>query len=1662
MYKLGELAAKNSGNIPPAPPAAGIPDLGGGGVPPAPGGIPDVTHYVKPGEHAEKGYTAQGPDVKPSEVPADYTDVVDALKATGIRSPDAVARVQAVIQDLQKTGSPVNIENVLKGALQRGVPKVQEIGTPAVKQPEMPGNQPPAPQEPFRGRVGTYKLMPNDNETQAAIKMPDGRIVTMDKEEARKLYVQQLIRQHEQETGEHIFTPGELAIDHLLTKATTGVNNIFRKIGWGEAPGYEASPLAEPEDFTPPKQMPASPLPDDENFNKWFGNSQIKNENGSPKVVFHTSRTPQDFDTFDPSKQRSLGLHFGTADQAAWVGTHGGEGTRTYPAYLKMEHPLKLDEDLGFTQPESLMNSLTRKGILAPEDRTTYNSKIGLDDRQQISDEVKTREAQESAILRKLDPGEKYFDFYSDDLPNRVQKAFGQNPDKASLVKEFMDNHDALADSRQKLFDWYNDKRKTGLSAIEDILKSKGYDGYIYPNEYEGRENAGIVKSTGNTHSGNSYAVFDPNQIKSAIANRTFNPEDPRIQMMPSSEIPDVAEKKYLRSANLGAARGAGEPVDYEHGAPMKWGELSQDEKRDVAQICELSPGECQNKLWPELSAGEQKRLIEYYAPHVGAESPRYPYGDATDDRALFNNMVSGETGGRTFPPPATKFMPSSNPDAIRESAVKYDDGKVYTGATHGEAFDTGWNDGHEDQNPIKGYVTNKDEFLEPHEAHARALKLNQIDAEDYENAFKANQFADDNMGLESMSFGTTRKFMPHSIIGHIDANGDAQGVPSYDEYPVNHADIGFNGKRWRYDPTENKVNWWEAPTDEEKDKVHSYINLKGGSVDKDVDLSKLANTFQMMKMFWKGKAMPATVNIGLKVGENGAVSSDEALHALRGMGVNVTNATTAQSSTEPTLVASLDKALTPDQANDLSKKLGQEAIAQVSQGKGELYGPGSENWKPFNPDYFMMHSGQTLSDEIKNYRQPSAGGRWDSLTAGGGQPLDDAAKAIGVPSDKRFYEQKPPNQQKISDYFNGHTQLMPSSDPDAIDRSAIMRKSDGKIFSPEPMEPHYMIPYHNPEASDYLGIDGQKLYDEGFLDKKGNWYDRSDAFQRMKETGQLPPGYKSEYSDEASQTELRNSKWMPGVDLGKIQAASDNPRLKDNWKDVSSIQQGSPVMKGTRGYLVMKDGRLFDSTSEMEGTSGLGGGVDHYGYGTALENRDLFGIPKDADAPSSPETGSIDDPYFKTWDKINKATQARVMAMQRTADGGGPHVSIQFNNGESPKVALRKAQEWLGTQIPDEPEKTSYSLEVYPGGDTQNFNSVKELMSASSPQRSRWMPGQKTWDQIAPLLDGEELSQVQDSYKGKIVDAFKKLNLEKGVQYAQAGASGKNWYTDAVNAIHNLVGSDVPANRSDPDRFAGLLAALSPNRAVSTDLTHTLNFWATWDRMGRPTDRDTIEDIMGRTNVNEGSGSLPAYIGNAMRVLTADDPASVRLSGPKVDPFYANLRGDVNKVTNDRHMGMYGFGETTLGKRNTTVATQRAEGGTRQIQAAKGLAMTAHIRQVAQRLSDISGETWTPAQTQAAIWTYQLPLQDVADAMKTTTKKLLAQGYQLPPEMLDKVPSLANLMQNETNHQAIRSIRQRRAANSSAASRTGQIPDTQSSAFAPEDSGIPNVANPY
>lgn len=108
------------------------------------------------------------------------------------------------------------------------------------------------------------------------------------------------------------------------------------------------------------------------------------------------------------------------------------------------------------------------------------------------------------------------------------------------------------------------------------------------------------------------------------------------------------------------------------------------------------------------------------------------------------------------------------------------------------------------------------------------------------------------------------------------------------------------------------------------------------------------------------------TLNVGMKIGDSGKLTVKRITDALKEIGVKVKNYEIQQSGTEPTFIPELSRALTPRELYNLSVKLEQDAIPQLSNGTGIMNGPKAADWGgKFNPEYYINKSNK-LKGKLK------------------------------------------------------------------------------------------------------------------------------------------------------------------------------------------------------------------------------------------------------------------------------------------------------------------------------------------------------------------------------------------------------------------------------------------------------------------------------------------------------------------------------------------------------------------------------------------------------------------------------------------------------------------------------------------------------------------------
>lgn len=232
----------------------------------------------------------------------------------------------------------------------------------------------------------------------------------------------------------------------------------------------------------------------------------------------------------------------------------------------------------------------------------------------------------------------------------------------------------------------------------------------------------------------------------------------------------------------------------------------------------------------------------------------------------------------------------------------------------------------------------------------------------------------------------------------------------------------------------------------------------------------------------------------------------------------------------------------------------------------------------------------------------------------------------------------------------------------------------------------------------------------------------------------------------------------------------------------------------------------------------------------------------------------------------------------------------------------------------------------------------------------------------------------------------------------AKAGAPKLGWYRGSSQAISDVFGEDAP-------RFAQLLAAMSPQTSVESNLTNALNVWKNWTAAGRPTDENAIKAIMGQSvQGGKGEGSLlGAWVPNSLRALQAENPMSVTLSGPKVDSFYHNLRDDVFRVTNDAWMAnAFGVAQDYFAGSGSPAQLARGDPG----MGPGYVATSARLRQGAAQAGMF------PSQGQETIWSTAMQLYELAKKNGISPQEVLDRGL-LTPQAVRGTPDFSTLLKD-------------------------------------------------
>jgi len=240
-----------------------------------------------------------------------------------------------------------------------------------------------------------------------------------------------------------------------------------------------------------------------------------------------------------------------------------------------------------------------------------------------------------------------------------------------------------------------------------------------------------------------------------------------------------------------------------------------------------------------------------------------------------------------------------------------------------------------------------------------------------------------------------------HDFFGHIEEGVGFRHDGEENAWRIHSAMFSPEARAAMTSETRGQNNWVNWGPHGEKNRTASqetteYAAQKSGLLPKQFheDTYEPRKPEAMERRDTEPKAGDATVNIGLDTNDGKGITRKEALDALKRAGVKIKVDEIRKSKTEQTLVATLDRALTPEEAHKVAVELKQEAIAQKVGDAGELYGPGAEAWKPFNKKFFLGHTKEGENALISRKAD-------ETITSAAGTALTPAERAVlknGVP----------------------------------------------------------------------------------------------------------------------------------------------------------------------------------------------------------------------------------------------------------------------------------------------------------------------------------------------------------------------------------------------------------------------------------------------------------------------------------------------------------------------------------------------------------------------------------------------------------------------------------------------------------------------------------------
>jgi ribosomal protein S18 acetylase RimI-like enzyme len=417
---------------------------------------------------------------------------------------------------------------------------------------------------------------------------------------------------------------------------------------------------------------------------------------------------------------------------------------------------------------------------------------------------------------------------------------------------------------------------------------------------------------------------------------------------------------------------------------------------------------------------------------------------------------------------------------------------------------------------------------------------------------------------------------------------------------------------------------------------------------------------------------------------------------------------------------------------------------------------------------------------------------------------------------------------------------------------------------------------------------------------------------------------------------------------------------------------------------------------------------------------------------PPVSATGNV----LKTPQQAARMQKAKDAASVRLSVGAKATAALDSGNN----IPLRSSPADMLKAIDDQVRMTSDEkqtfMRVFGDQIRMSRGEAAAFFKTAADPRNHFSHNVEGFGAVAQRMTDEEIQSLSAATAPQVVKILEDLRritpVQESAAVAVAGGAKKGWYLRSQKALQQVFGDDAP-------RFASVLAALSPQTSVESNLANAVSFWTNWTKAQRPTDEASILKILGQSvQGDKGDDSvLGAWRNNAVRAIQTANAEDALLSGPKVDSFRRNLRarnapeaasstGQPGRrgsgsmmddteyaVTNDAWMANYFNVDQELFARG---------GGKSQPGYSPGyLATNVYVREVAEHLSKVTGERWTPREVQETIWSWAKTLYEARGAGGETRSAAQLVGQKALTDLqIGGTPDFAILLKDNPDLRAV------------------------------------------